>query len=128
MRLSDLATVVRSKNAGPYQLTLDVFFANEEAFRRARDSGAMDAQAIELRYGAEVVGVWFVESALAWKATLVRSKPAGNPGDPDVFGAQQHLPLLDIEIPDVVQRRAASSDLFAAVDAHDEGSKDGNVH
>ena len=99
MRLVELATVVRSKNAGPYQLTLDVFFESKEAFCRARDSGRMDAQAVSTRYRAEVVGVWFVEAALAWKATLVRPCPAGNPGDPDVFGAQQHLPLLEIEIP-----------------------------
>ncbi len=99
MMLSELAEVVRSKNAGPFQLTLDVFFVDRSAFERTRASEALVSEAIEALYGAEVLGTWFVEAACAWKATLVRTIPAGNPGDPDVFGAQQHLPLLTIEIP-----------------------------
>jgi len=99
MRLEHLASVIRSKNAGPFQLTLDVFFDDERSFRRAQVSGAMTAPAIAALYGAEVLGAWFVEAALGWKATLVRSIPAGSPGDGDVFGAQQHMPLLDLEIP-----------------------------
>ncbi len=99
MRLEQLASVIRSKNAGPFQLTLDVFFDDEPSFRRAQDSHAMTASAVSALYGAEVLGTWFVEPALGWKATLVRRTPAGCPGDGDVFGAQQHLPLLGLEIP-----------------------------
>lgn len=43
----------------------------------------------------------FVEydPANAIKFTISRLKPSGSPGDSDVFGSQQHAPLLDIEIP-----------------------------
>ena len=34
-----------------------------------------------------------------FKATLPRLIPAGDIGDTDVYGAQQHAPLLDVEIP-----------------------------
>ncbi len=34
MKLSDLATVIRSKNAGPFELTFDVLFANHDDFER----------------------------------------------------------------------------------------------
>ena len=34
----------------------------------------------------------------AFKATLPRLVPAGEIGDTDVYGAQQHAPLLDIEL------------------------------
>jgi hypothetical protein len=37
--------------------------------------------------------------ALAWKATFPRRIPSGAVGDTDVYGAQQHAPLLDIDIP-----------------------------
>jgi hypothetical protein len=37
--------------------------------------------------------------ALAFKATLPRLVPAGDIGDTDVYGAQQHGPLLDVDIP-----------------------------
>ena len=33
------------------------------------------------------------------KATLPRLKSAGDIGDTDVYGAQQHAPLLDVDIP-----------------------------
>jgi hypothetical protein len=39
------------------------------------------------------------DAAYAFKATLPRLVPAGDIGDTDVYGAQQHAPLLDIEIP-----------------------------
>ena len=38
MRLADLAKVIRSKNAGPFELTFDVLFDSEEAYVRVVDS------------------------------------------------------------------------------------------
>ena len=37
--------------------------------------------------------------ANAIKFTIYRLRPSGSPGDPDIFGAQQYAPLLDIEVP-----------------------------
>ena len=28
-------------------------------------------------------------------------QPSGSPGDPDIFGAQQYAPLLDLVVPEV---------------------------
>jgi len=36
---------------------------------------------------------------VAFKAILTRLVPAGDIGDTDVYGAQQHAPLLDVDIP-----------------------------
>ena len=36
----------------------------------------------------------------AIKFTIYRVRPSGSPGDPDIFGAQQYAPLLDIEVPE----------------------------
>ena len=43
----------------------------------------------------------FVEfdPANAIKFTIYRVQPSGSPGDPDIFGAQQYAPLLDIDVP-----------------------------
>ena len=35
----------------------------------------------------------------AFKATLPRLVPSGDVGDTDVYGAQQHAPLLDVDVP-----------------------------
>jgi hypothetical protein len=39
------------------------------------------------------------DAALAFKVTLPRVGPAGDFRDTDVYGAQRHAPLLDVEIP-----------------------------
>ena len=102
MLLSEVATVIRSKTAGPFELTLDVFFDDEESFAYARDSGALTAAAIARLYGrpaSSVLSIHFFRPALAFKATLARSAQAGSVGDTDVFGAQQYIPLLSLSLP-----------------------------
>lgn len=36
VRLKDIAEVIRSKNAGPYELTFDIIFSSREFYRRVR--------------------------------------------------------------------------------------------
>ncbi len=43
MRLYDCADIIRSKNAGPFAVTIDLFFGDEERYRLARDSAPADA-------------------------------------------------------------------------------------
>jgi hypothetical protein len=99
MRLSEIAQVIRSKNAGPRRLTLDVMFANEADYQRVVQSPALSQEAIGRLYRlpAEQVAVIPYPLGRAIKITLPRDT-AGDPGDRDVYGAQQHAPLLGIEI------------------------------
>ncbi len=101
VRLADLAEVIRSKNAGPFELTLDVFFRDGESFRRVRDSSAISRGVIADLYGvseADVLEVTFFEPAGALKITLKRWVSSAAPGDTDVFGAQQHVPLMNMRL------------------------------
>ncbi|MEW6216542.1 MAG: DUF4387 domain-containing protein [Candidatus Bipolaricaulota bacterium] len=103
-RLEDLAKVIRSKNAGPFELTLDVMFDSAEVYDQVKNSGVITRQAIAKLYGYEmdpdrVLAVAFFDPALAVKITLVRPCVSGALGDCDVYGAQQHAPLLGLEIP-----------------------------
>ena len=99
MRLSDIAQVIRSKNAGPRRLTLDVMFANDADYQRVAQSPALSQEAIGRLYRlpAEQVAVIPYPLGRAIKITLPRDT-AGDPGDRDVYGAQQHAPLLGVEI------------------------------
>ena len=45
-RLGDVAKVIRSKNAGPLLLTIDVIFGDEETYEKVLASGVLDARAI----------------------------------------------------------------------------------
>ena len=99
-KLYELAKVIRSKNAGALLLTLDIMFDNEEAYRTVFDSGVLSPRKIASLYNLSdnQVEIIAFEVALAIKITIPRHTTAGSPGDSDVYGAQQHAPLLDLEI------------------------------
>lgn len=100
MKLTEAASVIRSKNAGPLKLTLDIIFADQTAFERACTSPALAPDAVGRLYGVRAGSVAVVPyaAALAIKIVLDRPVIAGSPGDSDVYGAQQHAPLLDIDL------------------------------
>jgi len=98
MVLTDLATVIRSKNAGPYQLTLDILFKDRACFDKFKAAGLMTKKKAAELYGIdvnEVQSVIFFEPADALKITLNRPVVSGGHGDGDIYGAQQHIPLLN---------------------------------
>ena len=100
-KLRDLAKVIRSKNAGALLISLDVIFDDEETYQRVLDSGALSPRTIAPLYKVsdnEVAVIPF-DVALAIKITIPRPVPAGSPGDADIYGAQQHAPLMEIVIP-----------------------------
>jgi hypothetical protein len=103
MKLSDLATVVRSKNAGPFELTFDVLFATYDNFERVVKSEVLSANKFAGLFRipvSDVISVVEFEPALAIKVTIKRARSSGAFGETDVYGAQQHAPLLSLEIPD----------------------------
>jgi hypothetical protein len=101
--LGELAQVFRSKNAGPFLITIDVMFDSAETFERVTASKAISPAAVAARYGVEAADVRVVDypRAKAIKITLPRlwgARGAGSIGDRDVYGAQQHAPLLSLAI------------------------------
>jgi len=100
MQLQDFAEVVRSKNAGPRRVTLDVIFRNDADYQRAAQSEALTAEKIAPLYGVAPNMVTVINYPLgrAIKIVVARRIMSGDPGDRDVYGAQQHTPLLGLEI------------------------------
>jgi hypothetical protein len=101
-KLTELARVIRSKNAGPFELTFDIIFKDAESYERAKQSGVISPGLFAELYHIpveKVLNFCFFDQAHAIKATIARSVSSGTAGDSDVFGAQQHAPLLGIEIP-----------------------------
>jgi len=100
-KLKDVAKTVRSKNAGPFVLVLDAFFKDEDSYLRVKESGRITAEKMAELYGVakdDVMGVAFFGPARALKISMRRSVASAAPGDTDVFGAQQHVPLLEMEV------------------------------
>jgi Domain of unknown function (DUF4387) len=102
VKLSELASTIRSKNAGVDHITFDVIFRDRAAYERTVASGRLSPESVAALYGIEPSRVAFFttfDPASAIKFTIRRSRPAGTPGEPDPFGSQTYPPLFDVEIP-----------------------------
>ena len=100
-KLAELARLIRSKNAGPFELTFDVMFEDEARYVRVKRSGALTREAVARCYGLppEQVKFFYVDTALAVKASIPRPAIQGDIYDSDGHGGQQYAPLMDIDIP-----------------------------
>lgn len=102
--LGELADVMRSKNAGPFQFTIDLMFNDRATYDRVINSGALSEKAIAPLYNVEpsLVRIMPFDRVRAIKITIPRTtgeKGSGSAFDRDVYGAQQHGPLVDLAIP-----------------------------
>lgn len=99
--IRDAARVCKSKNAGPFDLTIDVVFDDAALFERVKATGVLCAALFARLYNVPEEHVLFTpyDAAFAFKATFPRLVPAGEFGDTDVYGCQQHAPLLEVDLP-----------------------------
>jgi hypothetical protein len=99
--LKDVLTSARSKNAGPFSVSFDLFFPDLATFELVRDANVLDPEVIGPMYNlpAEKVKVHHFQPALAVKISVPRATPGGSPDDTDVAGGQQFAPLLDLPLP-----------------------------
>ena len=99
-KLVELAHVIRSKNSGPYELTFDVIFKDYGMYKKVAASKVFNQSMFADLYGikeADVMEVVNFDPAKAIKITIERPICSGNLGETDVYGAQQHAPLLSFE-------------------------------
>ncbi len=100
VKLINIAEVIRSKNSGPYELTLDIIFRDYHIFEKVLEKNIFSKELIARLYGikpSEVLKVIPFPPAKAIKINLRRPLPSGGLGETDVYGAQQHAPLLNFE-------------------------------
>ena len=97
-RLQDVAAVIRSKNSGPFELTFDILFQDDDIFTKVVDQNIFTKRTFAHLYKlqiADVISVIHFHPARATKVTIIRPLPSGSIGERDVYGAQQHGPLMD---------------------------------
>lgn len=102
MRLTDAARIIRSKNAGPYELTFDIIFKTRDIYERVKRKRLIDTKAFCDLFGIDekqVLSVIYFEPAMAVKITILRPVVSGALDESDIYGAQQHAPLLGMELP-----------------------------
>lgn len=100
--LGDIASVVRSKIAGPYEVTLDVMFLNDDIYKRVRNSNLLSAAVVAKLYNipeSDVIAALWWDPAKAFKATIPRYRASAGFEETDTHGSQQHAPLLYLGLP-----------------------------
>lgn len=92
--------MLRSKNAGPFFLTFDIIFHDHESYEKVVQSNILSKERIAKIYGcdAEQVQLFEYEKVSSIKVSIPRQYPSGDIYDTDVFGAQQHVPLMMLEL------------------------------
>jgi len=71
--LSELADIIRSKNAGPFRITFDILFSDPARYRLVRDSRALNRETVAKAYGSspsEITSFYEVDMANAIKVTI----------------------------------------------------------
>ncbi len=100
IRLAQMARVIRSKNTSPFECALDILFKTEKIYTWVKEHQLFTTELISRIYSVprtHVLSILYFDPAFAVKICLQRAVPSGSPGDTDVYGAQQHVPLLDLE-------------------------------
>lgn len=99
-KLFDISDVIRSKNSGPYEITFDIIFKDFDIFHKVANANVFTPEVFAKLYCIDVKSVMCVvnfEPAKAIKITIERPISSGSLGETDVYGAQQHAPLMNFE-------------------------------
>ena len=100
MKLSEIATSIKSANAGATQITMDIAFADPAAYRRVVQSGALTQALVAGLYKVDEakVEIYPYDPASTIKITVPRAVMSGGVEERDFDGVQQYIPLLDVVI------------------------------
>lgn len=100
-RLYEYAKVLRSKNAGPFEITLDILFDDKEKYLFVKHQNVLTPRKIAELYKIDESAIHhfvYFDQALGIKITMARDVSSGSAGERDVYGAQQHAPLMNLQV------------------------------
>ena len=105
--LGDLALEVRSKNAGPFWITLEAFMPDEETYRIA--DTLITAELISDLYHVRSASlqIFRIPQLRVVKVSFPRPVVQGSLHDRDMHAGQHHVPLActPVPTPDINERR-----------------------
>lgn len=99
--LKTVARYVRSKNAGPFWVTIDIFCDTTAEYDRIVAAPELGDAAIARLYGVDEASVrrFAIEPLKVLKISFPRPIAQGSTGDADSHAGQYFVPLLDAPIP-----------------------------
>lgn len=96
--LGQIAARIRSKNAGPFWLTIDVFCRNSDDFRRISHGLSTARVAALFKIAPETLKRFDIADLNVVKFSLPRPQIQGTRRDRDMHGAAWAVLLEDMEI------------------------------
>ena len=97
--LGDLALEVRSKNAGPFWMTLEAFMPDEDSYQIA--DAVITAELISELYqiGPQSLQIFRIPELRVIKVSFPRPVVQGSLHDRDMHAGQHHVPLANVAVP-----------------------------
>ena len=96
--VGEVAELVRSKNAGPFWQTLDIFLPDDASYRTVAESESLSEATIARLYRvpAAEVTIYRLPSIRVVKISFPRPTTQGGVEDRDMHAGQQHVPLAQL--------------------------------
>ena len=99
--IADLALEVRSKNAGPFWVTMELFMKDADGYAVVADESFVNERLVAELYRVEesTVQVFRIPSLHVVKISFPRPVSQGSLFDRDMHAGQHHVPLALVEVP-----------------------------
>jgi hypothetical protein len=109
--------LIRSKNAGPFWITIDLFFETQADYLAHHDEITAARVAAIYRVDASTVRVFGIPRLRVTKISFPRPVTQGGPLDRDIHAGQQHVPLLSAPLrPEAAEADAEPGPARAVLD------------
>ena len=98
--VKELSRYIRSKNAGPFWITMDIFFNDEANYHTVKNSSNLNQEKIGSLYRVkpDSVKIFFVDNINVIKISIPREVPQGDAYERDMHGGQQYIELANLEV------------------------------
>ncbi len=99
-KLKEVCRHIRSKNAGPFWVTVDLFFDGAQQYRRYRNSDVLGAETFAALYDTvpTLVKRFSIDRLNTIKISFVRPSAQGGVVERDMHSGQQYVRLLELEL------------------------------
>ena len=98
--LSEVAKFVRSKIAGPFWVTVEIFFDDDESYNKVKNSENISPKLISETYEVDIkkVKTFYMDKIRVIKFSYPRPKIQGHRYENDMHSGQQYTLLMDAEV------------------------------
>jgi len=98
--VKELSKYVRSKNAGPFWVTMEIFCDNKENYEKIKNSPNITKKKVAELYNVNpaLVKKFDIDSIMVIKFSYPRPVPSGYRYENDMHSGQQYIRLAEIEV------------------------------